>query len=598
MRAGIRKKLSATLLGVALVPIGVLGVYGVHRTMEALREMALEAAGRAATMKAHMVEDFLQATQEDMLFLSLISPLQHLADALGAHDTLEVARWQEEVGNILATFSQQRKVYRKLIFLDNQGRGLVQVYSDGRQAWLIRGVVDSTLEVPGPLEYKVEISDSRRRKQGQLVASLFPGEILDRVQEGGLEWGEGVALVHPNGEYLARMGMGFNGQRLREDLPELVARKVLSGEAGVASGVQKDIVSYAPVLLFPSSGRLDAGYWVLVERRPKRMVFASVRAYRRMLLVLGIGAGGLALVLSILLSRMLTRPLMALRDGALRLGDGSLDHRLAVRTGDEIEEVADAFNHMAEQLQELYRDLEKKVREKTRELERAYRELAQSEKLAALGTLAAGVAHEINNPLDGIQGCIARIRRRPEDSEQTLAYLDLIEEGLERISRVVGQLLDLSQKRELSLALTDLNRVLEDTLALAEYQLRKGGVEVVRELDPDLPKVLGDGQYLGQVFLNLFLNALAAMPEGGMLTVRTFPRDGWACIEVRDTGVGIPEEDLGKIFDPFYSNRPSGGGTGLGLSVSYAIVQEHGGTIEVESAPGKGATFRVVLRAI
>ncbi len=596
MRAGIRKKLSAVLLGIALVPIVILGVYGVYRTMGALRKMALDAAGRAVAMKAHRVEDFLRATQEDMLFLSLISPLRHLADALGANDTLEVARWREEVGNILATFSQQRKVYRKLIFLDNQGRGLVQVYSDGRQAWLLRGMVDSTLEVPGPLEYRVKISDSRRQKQGELVASLFPKGILDRVQEGGLEWGEGVALVHPNGEYLARIGMGFTGKRIGEDLPEQVVRKVLSGEAGVASDVRGDIVSYAPVLLFPSSGRREAGYWMLVERWPKGTVFASAQAYRRMFLLLSIAAGGLAVVLSVLLSRRLTSPLMALRDGALRIGEGNLDHRLVVHTGDEIEEVADAFNRMAEQLQGLYRGLEEKVREKTRELEQAYKELMQSEKLAALGTLAAGVAHEINNPLDGIQGCIARIRKHPEDSEQTLRYLDIIEEGLDRIGKVVGQLLDLSRKRELSLAPTDLNRVLEDTLALAEYQLKKGGIEVIREFDPDLPDVLGDGQYLGQVFLNLFLNALAAMPEGGTLTVRTFIRDGWVCAEVRDTGMGISEEDLEKVFDPFYSKRPSGGGTGLGLSISYAIVREHGGTIEVESAPGKGATFRVVLR--
>lgn len=594
---GIRGKLSAVLLGVALVPVGVLGAYGVYRTMVALRRTALEAAQRAAEMKAERVEDFLQTTQEDILFLSLISPVRRLADALGRGDSLGVARWREVVGNILGTFSQQRKVYRRLIFFDHEGRGLVQVYSDGRQAWLLRGITDSTLGTSGPLEYKLEVTDSERKKRGELVASILPKGVLDRVQGGGLEWREGVALVHPDGGYLAKMGVGFRGEDLREDLPEQAAGKVLSGGAGVTS-VGGDIVAYAPVLLFPKSGRKEAGYWVLVERWPEGVVFASAREYRRTFLFLGFGAGALALALSLLLSRRLTGPLMALREGALKLGRGELDHRLSVRTGDEIEDVAEAFNQMAEQLQGLYHNLEEKVRKKTEELEEAYRELVRAEKMAALGTLAAGIAHEINNPLDGIQGCIARIRKHPDDPERTLTYLDLVEEGLERIGRVVGQLLDLSRSRKLSLSPTDLNRVLEDTLALVDYQLRKGKVKVVRKLDPELPRVLGDGHYLGQVFLNLFLNALAAMPDGGTLTVRTFMRDGWACAEVRDTGVGISEEDIGRIFDPFFSKRPSGEGTGLGLSVSYAIIKEHGGKVEVESAPGRGATFRVLLRTV
>ena len=131
------------------------------------------------------------------------------------------------------------------------------------------------------------------------------------------------------------------------------------------TSVGGDIVAYAPVLLFPKSGRKEAGYWVLVERWPEGVVFASARGYRRTFLFLGFGAGALALALSLLLSRRLTGPLMALREGALKLGRGELDHRLSVRTGDEIEDVAEAFNQMAEQLQGLYHNLEEKVRKKT-----------------------------------------------------------------------------------------------------------------------------------------------------------------------------------------------------------------------------------------
>jgi len=181
-------------------------------------------------------------------------------------------------------------------------------------------------------------------------------------------------------------------------------------------------------------------------------------------------------------------------------------------------------------------------------------------------------------------------------------------DALSRIAAVVQQLLDFSRRHELTLQATDVNRVLEDAIVLMDYKLRKSNVQIVRELAHDLPAAIGDGHHLQQVFLNLALNALDAMPDGGTLYLRSYPVEPSAgepgsagsdgvrlCVEIEDTGVGIPEGEIDKIFDPFYTTKGPGEGTGLGLSVSYSIIQEHNGEIEVRSAEGEGTTFTVRL---
>jgi len=243
-------------------------------------------------------------------------------------------------------------------------------------------------------------------------------------------------------------------------------------------------------------------------------------------------------------------------------------------------------------------------------LERANARLIQSEKLAAIGTLASGVAHEINNPLDGLFNCIARIQKKPGDVERARTHLDMMYDALSRIAAVVQQLLDFSRKHELTLQATDVNRVLEDAIVLMDYKLRKSNVQIVREFTQDSPPAIGDNHHLQQVFLNLALNALDAMPDGGTLYLRSYPVERpagepgdagsdevWVCVEIEDTGVGIPEEEIDKIFDPFYTTKGPGEGTGLGLSVSYSIIKEHNGEIEARSAEGQGATFIVRLPA-
>jgi two-component system, NtrC family, sensor kinase len=227
--------------------------------------------------------------------------------------------------------------------------------------------------------------------------------------------------------------------------------------------------------------------------------------------------------------------------------------------------------------------------------------ILQSEKLAAVGQLAAGVMHEINNPLATIGACVAAIQARlePVADETVREYLDIIDKEVLRCTHIVDGLLDFSRPKEGSpkrpLAV---NALIEQTLFLLKHHQRFNRVNVIRELPDGLPPVLANDEQMIQVLMALMLNGVDAVDDGGSLTVRTLrnpSRSDEVMVAVIDTGHGIPAADLPKIFEPFYTTKPPGRGTGLGLSICYGIIEQHLGRIEVDSEPGLGSTFRVFL---
>ena len=223
------------------------------------------------------------------------------------------------------------------------------------------------------------------------------------------------------------------------------------------------------------------------------------------------------------------------------------------------------------------------------------RRLVQADKLSSIGLLAAGVAHEVNTPLAVISTYAQMLAKQISGDEQKFKLLDKIAKQTFRASEIVNSLLSFSRTSPTEFVEVDLNKVIRETLTLIEHQLQKAAIEVKLNLESGLPVVKANSGKLQQVFLNLFLNARDAMESGGTLAVRTWNEDGFARIEVADTGQGIPPEHLERIYDPFFTTKASRKGTGLGLSVTYGIVREHGGTIRVESRPGAGARFHVEL---
>jgi two-component system NtrC family sensor kinase len=244
------------------------------------------------------------------------------------------------------------------------------------------------------------------------------------------------------------------------------------------------------------------------------------------------------------------------------------------------------------------------IGEDVTESRRIQGQIMQSEKLAAIGQLAAGVMHEINNPLATISACVAAISGRLGalvDPEKTSVaeYLEIIDKEVDRCTRIVDGLLDFSRPKGKAKGRVILNALVDETLFLLKHHQRFKRLSLVRELDPSIPATLGNAEQLTQVLMALMLNAVDAMDDRrGKLTVRTGRNPNHpdeVVVEIEDNGVGIPRADQTKIFEPFYTTKPPGRGTGLGLSICYGIVEEHRGRIEVDSQPGRGSTFRVFL---
>jgi PAS domain S-box-containing protein len=225
-------------------------------------------------------------------------------------------------------------------------------------------------------------------------------------------------------------------------------------------------------------------------------------------------------------------------------------------------------------------------------------QLQHSEKMASIGILAAGVAHEVNTPLTGISSYTQMLRGQTPEADPRAPLLEKIEKQAFRAAKIVNHLLNFSRSGSAEFESLHLGKVISDVLSLLEHQLDRSRIVVRKELGGDLPPVRGNENRLQQVFFNLILNARDAMPAGGWLTVSTECDGDTVIVQVKDTGTGIRKEDIKRIYDPFFTTKGIGRGTGLGLSVSYGIVQEHGGAIFVDSAPGKGTTFQVALPAV
>ncbi|MFQ5735983.1 MAG: ATP-binding protein [Thermodesulfobacteriota bacterium] len=221
--------------------------------------------------------------------------------------------------------------------------------------------------------------------------------------------------------------------------------------------------------------------------------------------------------------------------------------------------------------------------------------ILSSEKLAAVGQLAAGIAHEVNNPIGGILNCFYNFRHKKLTEERKAEYLDFMEDGIKRVQNIVRQLLDFSQQHTPELRLTDINNLIEGVVPLFIHSVRGKDVRLVRNLGQGLPPILVDKHQIEQILVNLILNAIQAVDGEGVIEVATRFENEWFCIIVSDTGCGIPAENIPRIFDPFFTTKGVGKGTGLGLSVSRGIIERHKGRIDVESQVGRGAVFKIRL---
>jgi len=329
---------------------------------------------------------------------------------------------------------------------------------------------------------------------------------------------------------------------------------------------------------------------------------------RQVLLVSIFSIVAICVIVAMILGHFFTKPVKELVLGTQRISGGDLDHFIPVATNDEMGDLASSFNQMTRDLQKAHAEiqegihtLEQKVEARTQELTAAQTQLLHSEKLAAVGALAATVAHEINNPLTGVYTYIRLMERKidqgqhgPEDVLKYKGFLDTMRREVERTAAIVQNLLDFTRPKEPARKPMSLLKVVDESLSLIGNKLSLNNVTVVNRMVP-LPEIMADPAHMKQVFINLMINACEAMEEGGTLTIGCGcnEAENTVTVEIRDTGVGIEAENLPRIFDPFFSTKKKG--TGLGLSVVHGIVSRHNGRMDIESSRGNGTNFRIVL---
>ncbi len=279
----------------------------------------------------------------------------------------------------------------------------------------------------------------------------------------------------------------------------------------------------------------------------------------------------------------ITSPISKIINGFENLNFNKDISKININTHDEIAILGNKFNHMAERLQTTHK-----------ELTEAQNKLIHTEKLAAIGTLVSGIVHEVNNPLAGLKNCMNRIKKKPEP-EEFLKYFKLMTDASDKIEYVIKGLLDFSRKSSIENIPVDINKTIVHSLDLTQAQLSYKSIDLILDVPENIGFCLGDHHQLEQVLMNLLLNSIDSMPDGGSLCLSSYKKDGYIYISIEDSGTGIKKEHLANIFDPFFTTKEVGKGTGLGLPISSNFIQAHGGDIQVESVVNRGTKITISL---
>ncbi len=605
----LRSKLFLSMLILAVLPLVVTGRISyriasegaVTEAKEKLRDLPLTAGGRIESMMYFLNNDV------------------QTAGHLPLFRAVRVPDWRSA-----AFFQQKMQLHAGLVWVgasDAQGRIIVAsdpetVGTDVSSTGWFRNASKVSFEAWQQVDKAVWMSDGlpSRFASGRPIVCLntpiydyggqFAGVIHYEVSLAflaqaikGLQLGQGgsIMLVKGDGTILAdQTGLLLEQKRNATTLEAF--RRAKAGQTGVVR--ERDLsgadafISYTPLHGFLHYQGL--GWSILASQRAEEVYAASVALARLHLWIAGVGillilAGGF-----FLLDRGVSRPIAALAARATAIGQGDLDTPIPEVSGTEI-------GLLARSLDQMVRDL--KANEQARRETAA--QLLQASKLASIGELAAGVAHELNQPLMVIRGLSQSLLLDPTLSPARGKDLALIEKNTERMARIISHLRSFSRQSQMEAQAVHPHEVLENALALVRDPLDKASIDLRREYERGCPTIIGDANQLEQAFLNLITNAIDAMEaeDGGTLSVSTRSYrpdgngDGPAMVEVRitDTGPGILPEHLPRVFDPFFTTKPPGRGTGLGLSICYGIVKDHGGTVHVESRPGEGTRFTLAF---
>jgi len=439
-----------------------------------------------------------------------------------------------------------------------------------------------------------------RNDQGQMLAILYGGDLLNRrdalvdsikqqVYHGVVYRGKdiGTVTIFQGDLRIATNVMMGKDRAVGTRLSAPVCEEVLDrgGTWAAPAFVVNDwyITAYEPIR--DPAGRIIGALYVGILQAPyiqQRNVISGV--FLGAVLVASLAS----LTLVFLANHLVLRPIRHVLRMAQRVIAGDLTARVGIRPPGEMGALCQAIDAMAQAVAQREELLQQATR----------RQIGRSEQLASVGRLAAGVAHEINNPLTGVLAFADLLRQKENMDEQDRQDLEVIVREAIRAREIVRGLLDYARETPSAQVPLNANEAVVQVVKLLGKREAFQHIVIVEDLAEDLPLVNADRNQLEQVLVNLSLNACEAMPNGGTLMLATSSAHGKVVVEVTDTGCGISKEHLDRIFEPFFTTKPVGKGTGLGLSVSYGIVRQHGGALEVESQEGKGSTFKIILPAL
>jgi signal transduction histidine kinase len=607
-------KIGLVLLAVGVVPVALLGLVSYAVSRDELQQTV----GR---MQIQAAEDLAVFTERTVT--NSIENLRLSAAALPLEDSSGFARW--EIAKMLAIPYRQLPFVSILAIVDDHKVPVAgpafERRPDRDPALAGREPVgDEDLErfsahvpLPPPAVGATTLSEPYRAASGPLriaVAhrlardrSIVAEVVLRDVEARLVELSTtGIAyVVDGHGRLLAHGNAEEGPPSLSDEETRLAASGAATGKGSARVVKRADgeewLAAYAPVRRFG---------WGTVVAQPARIALRAAERLRFYTLAWAAAGLCLAAALGSLLARRVTLPVQRLSRAAGAIAAGEWGATVDARGNDEIADLGRAFSRMTQELRrrdgeirELNRDLQRRVDERTAELKAAQDQILRTRRLAAIGSLGAGLAHELNNPMTAVTGYLAILKKQAPAGSEQVEMLARAQEQAQRVARIVDDLRSFAdQERQVPGQRFALQRTVDAALSLYEDRLRASGIVLTRKVEEPLPEAQGDPVQIQQVVAHLVENAINAMGSGGKLDVQVGTVDGDALrLRIADTGRGIPATLRERIFDPFFTTKDREGQVGLGLALSHSIVEAHHGRIVVESEEGVGAAFTVLLPA-
>lgn len=594
-------KLLVFILPLVCLPIAILGFFSIQASEERVNRLVRHEQMVKVKAAAERIKEIFSGCRLDLETIAGLPVMEDYQIARSFRLEAETQFNREKIGRLLKDFITRSSFYDQIRILDNRGRELIKVKANGRPAFELgraRADLTDTLYKTAPNQIYVSDIFFSDRRNGYIMLWAIPvysswdeylgGVIIDLDYEKIIQMineirvgDQGYAFVIDDQGRITGHPRYAPYEYTLETYPEPslkeLIQEMLTGTSGWKTYVHENtdkVAAFTPVAAMGWS----MGVTIPLDEFGKEARAIKVRVIQVGAIVLICAVLGITL-----LAYYLLRPVRRLAAATKRIARGDLKHTIPVQTRDELGDLTRSFNHMV------------------RNLSRIQQELVRSEKLISLGRLSAGVAHEIRNPLNAIKGAMVHMQRRRRQDPLVNEYTQLVSEEIDRLNTFVTEFLYFARQSKPKPEPTHLNRLIVATQKLFRKQASRLKIRFHNQLDPHLPELLVDTHQIERVIVNVLINAMDALPEGGDITFSTFVLKSrqpthapeWVRIEIRDTGMGIADEHLGAIFDPFFSTKEAG--TGIGLPLSLSIVENHHGRMTVEPRQANGVRVTIEL---